>query len=80
MASPMRWTSRASTTAVGEWSKISSHPSLDLINRFFEASDKRDLDRDDLDHRWCVLWTLENGKTVAVRHLAADQYAVDRFF
>lgn len=34
----------------------------------------------DLDHQWCVLWTIENGRIAAGRHFAADQYAVDEFF
>ena len=33
-----------------------------------------------LDHQWCVLWTIENGKITEGRHLAADQYAADEFF
>jgi len=28
----------------------------------------------------CVLWSFENGKIVAGRHLAADQDAIDAFF
>ncbi len=37
-------------------------------------------DGQNLDHLWCVLWKFEDGKITEGRHLAADQYAVDKFF
>jgi len=37
-------------------------------------------DGNNLDHYWCVLWRFENGKITEGRHLAADQYEVDKFF
>ena len=33
-----------------------------------------------LDHQWCVLWKIENGKIKEGRHFAADQHSVDEFF
>ncbi len=37
-------------------------------------------DGHDLDHQWCVLWRIENGRIAEGRHFAADQHAVDAFF
>ncbi len=37
-------------------------------------------DGNNLDQYWSVLWSFENGKITAGRHLASDQEAVDRFF
>jgi len=37
-------------------------------------------DGPNLDQQLCVLWSFENGKIVAGRHLAADQDAIDTFF
>ena len=34
----------------------------------------------DLDHYWCVLWTLEKGKIVEGRHLSSEQREADEFF
>jgi|SRR5215467_2292834 len=37
-------------------------------------------DGNNLDHEWCVLWTVKDGKITEGRHLAADQHAADTFF
>ena len=37
-------------------------------------------DGNNLDHHWCVVWKIKNGKIIEGRHFAGDQHEVDRFF
>jgi len=37
-------------------------------------------DGKNLDHHWCVLWTIRDGNIVEGRHFAGDQHKADVFF